>query len=52
MLFNSLLNCENKTYDLNDLYCTKEMPYFAHWKSNGNKKYYGIKLLMNIVVLR
>ena len=30
MLLNSILNCENKTDDLNDLYCTKEMPYFAH----------------------
>ena len=52
MLFYSMLNSENKTYDCKcspnhvlksfiGPFCTKEMPYFAHWIANKKS---GIKL--------
>ena len=60
MLFYSMVNSENKTCDwkmsLNQAlkiikcpFCTREMPYSAHWKQ-GIKKI-GIKLLINIVLI-
>ena len=56
MLFYSMLNSENKTYDLKKIfpimlcrfsieYCTKEIPYFAHWIFNKILKKFGYQAL-------